>query len=119
MENNTQQRTVLAQKINQQLEELVKGVDKHRDFLNKLSNAAERFSTLDDQLEALTSALDQYQSDFSGLQQEFSSFYQAQNEQREILENRIRNEKRLHQLIIIAIILSIMSLGLSVKSLLS
>lgn len=167
MENNTQQRTELAQKINQQLEELVKGVDKHQDFLNKLSNAAERFSNLDDQLDALTSdsgqhakdisdlqnslsllknkystsskqlskvlnevsslngqlnnlasGLKQYQSDYSGLQQEFSSFCQAQNEQREVLVNQIRNEKRLHPLIIAAIILSVMSLGLSVTSLL-
>ena len=119
MENNTQQRAELAKKINQQLEELVTGVDKHRDFLNKLSNAAERFSNLDGQLKTLTSDLNQCQSEYSGLQQEISSFCQAQNEQSEVLANQIRNEKRLHSLIIIAIILSVMSLGLSVMSLLS
>lgn len=72
MESKAQQRTLLTQKIQEQLEELLKNVDKHRDFLKQLAEAAERFPNLDDQLHTIDSDISQSKADTLELKTNFS-----------------------------------------------
>lgn len=169
MESKAQQRTLLTQKIQKQLEELLKNVDKHRDFLNQLAEAAERFPNLDDQLqtmdsdisqskadtlelktnfsllkeenkgfsqqlstevakkfagldhqlETLSADLKQHQAEFQGLHRELSSCYQEIKIHRDASVNKLKNVTSLNRLVILAIILSTLSLVLSVINLMS